>query len=204
MSLVVGLTGGIASGKSTVSKMFAKRGAKIVDADEIARNVVEPGTPGLEKIVETFGSHLLDGTHLNREALGAIVFSDENARKRLNAIIHPLVRQEMHRQTDLYRKHQEAVVIWDVPLLYESQLTEFVKKVIVVYVPKEVQLERLQKRNQLTETEALQRIQAQMSIEEKRQIADYVIDNQGSLSSTESQVDRLWNYLKSNSGFGHL
>lgn len=204
MTIVVGLTGGIASGKSTVSKMFAKHGAKIVDADEIARVVVEPGTPGLAKIVEAFGSHLLDGTCLNREALGTIVFSDESARKRLNAIIHPLVRQEMHRLTDLYRKQGEAVIIWDVPLLYESQLTDFVKKVIVVYVPKEVQLERLQKRNQLTETEALQRIQAQMSIEEKRQIADYVIDNQGSLSRTESQVDRLWNYLKSNSGSGHL
>lgn len=200
MTLLVGLTGGIASGKSTVSKMFAQRGAKIVDADQIARQVVEPGTIGLQEVVKAFGTDILKEGELDRKALGRIVFQDEKARKRLNQIVHPLIRKEMLRQTRQYEEAGEWIVIWDVPLLFESQLTDWVKKVIVVYVSQEVQLERLQKRDHLSKKEALERIHAQLPIEEKRKKADYVIDNQESLTSTERQVDRLWNYLKSNFG----
>lgn len=203
MSLVVGLTGGIATGKSTVSRMFADRGAKIVDADQIARLVVEPGTEGLRQVVEAFGERVLQGEELNRKVLGSIIFSDEKARLRLNQILHPLIRQEMFRQTKLYKKSGAPVIIWDVPLLFESKLTDLVKKVIVVYVSEEVQLQRLQQRDELTKEEAIKRIRSQISIDKKKKLADYVIDNQGPISRTESQVDQLWNFLVSNSGLVH-
>lgn len=195
--MLIGLTGGIATGKSTVSKLLEEKGAHIIDADQIARDVVEPGTIGSLRVREHFGDTVFfpDGT-LHRSALGAIIFNDANKRKELEKILHPLIRQEMKARSQRYlQQNQQAIVVWDVPLLFESQLTTYVEKVIVVYVSKEIQLERLRKRDNLSQTDALQRVESQISIEQKREWADFVIDNQGSYKNTESQVDQLWKSL---------
>ncbi|TCP69043.1 dephospho-CoA kinase [Baia soyae] len=200
--MVIGLTGGIATGKSTVSKMFQERGAKIIDADQIARLVVEPETEGLQQVIATFGVEVLDSKgQLNRRALGDIIFHDPHARQRLNAILHPLIRAEMKRQTAEFQSEDtEEVIIWDVPLLFESGLTQLVEKVIVVYIPEALQIVRLMERDQLTELEAKARLHAQLSIEEKKKMADFVIDNSHLVFHTERQVDKLWNYLALKNG----
>ncbi|SEM97618.1 dephospho-CoA kinase [Lihuaxuella thermophila] len=200
--MILGLTGGIATGKSTVAAMLKERGAVLIDADQVARDVVEPGTEGLERIRERFGNGVIqeDG-RLNRAALGKIIFKDEALRKELNRLLHPLIMEEMQQRTgSALAKNPHAIVIWDVPLLIEENLTQFVEKVIVVYVPESVQLQRLMKRNALSEEEARERMAAQLSIEEKKRVADFVIDNSDSLEMTERQVDQLWNYLTLKSG----
>ncbi|TLS48422.1 dephospho-CoA kinase [Paenibacillus antri] len=189
----VGLTGGIACGKSTVSRMLEARGAKIVDADRIARDVVLPGRPALLDIRETFGEDVIapDGT-LDRKRLGSIVFGDESARRKLEAITHPRIREEMARQmSEWNEKEPERLVVADIPLLYESGLDKLYafEDVLVVYVPREVQLERLMARDGMSREDAERRIDAQMPIEEKRKRADVVIDNSGSLAETERQVE---------------
>lgn len=200
--MLIGLTGGIATGKSTVSAMFKERGAKIVDADQIAREVVQPGTIGAQKIAERFGEEFLtEHGEVNRSKLAALVFRDEQARNDLNGLLHPLIRRKMREDTEeIFRLDPQAIVIWDVPLLFESQLTDRVDQVIVVYIPESMQIERLMHRNQLTREEAVQRIRSQWSIEKKKLLADFVIDNQGSIEKTERQVDQLWNYLVSKNG----
>lgn len=200
--MLLGLTGGIATGKSTVSAMLRQRGAKIVDADQIAHEVVEPDTKGSFLIRQQFGSDMFtaDG-RLDRKKLGRHVFQQPSERKKLEQILHPLIRQEMKEQTRLFLESDpKAIVVWDVPLLFESHLTTWVEKVIVVYVPEHVQLARLMNRDHFAVDEAKQRIQAQMSIEEKRRRADFVIDNQGSYQNTERQVNQLWNFLISKNG----
>ena len=200
--MLLGLTGSIATGKSTVAEMLKRRGAVVVDADQVARKVVEPGSLGLNRIKETFGSEMLtaDG-QLDRAKLGELVFADEEARLRLNALLHPLIMDEMKRMTaESLDKDPKSIVIWDVPLLIEENLTQFVEQVIVVYVPQAIQLKRLMERNHLTKTEAIKRMQSQLSIEEKKKVADYIIDNSGSLEETERQVDQLWRYLTLKSG----
>jgi len=192
--LNVGLTGGIACGKSTVSRLLAERGGHIVDADRIAREVVLPGTPGLQAVVDAFGPDVLaeDGA-LDRKKLGAIVFANESERKRLESLLHPLIRAEMARQmADWNEREPDALVVVDIPLLYESGLDRLFafEEIIVVYVPKDIQLERLMLRDGLTREEALRRVDAQMPIERKREIADVVIDNSGTLEQTEAQVER--------------
>jgi len=191
--LNVGLTGGIACGKSTVSGMLEARGAAIVDADRIARDVVLPGQPALQDIREAFGDDVLlaDGT-LNRKALGAVVFGDEAARRKLEAILHPRIRAEMARQmADWNEREPGRLVIVDIPLLYESGLDKRFdfEEILVVYVPRDVQLERLMKRDGLSSEAAEQRLDAQMPIERKKELADVVIDNSGSLEQTEAQVE---------------
>lgn len=199
--MVLGLTGSIATGKSTVSQMFRQKGAEIIDADRIAREVVEPGTEGLARIVEQFGPEMLDGGKLNRDRLGARIFQNPAEREKLNRLLHPLIVDSMHRKTEKIKKEKDPkLIIWDVPLLIEGKLTQWVEAVILVYTPKEVQLERLMKRNSLSKEEAKKRISAQMDIEEKKKFADYVIDNRGTLSETERQVDQLWKQLISKSG----
>lgn len=197
--MIVGLTGGIATGKSTVTDMFRSLGAYVVDADVWARRVVEPGQPALEEIAAAFGDGVLnaDGS-LNRKALGAIVFSDASARQRLNQFTHPRVRQGMKDETETYRlTHPDDPVIWDVPLLFEGETRQLVDKTIVVYVDEPTQLRRLQARDQLSESDARARIAAQMPIEVKRSMADYVIDNTRSLGATREQVQRVWQTLRS-------
>lgn len=193
--MIIGLTGGIACGKSTVSRMLAARGAHIIDADKIAREVVLPGKPALQQIVETFGSQCLheDGT-LNRKYLGSIVFHDEAARKKLEAITHPAIRQEMMRQIAYWEEADpQGLTVADIPLLYESGWDKryAFSDIVVVYAPRSVQLERLMKRDGLSEEEAVARLNAQMPIEQKRKLADVVIDNSGSLEETERQVEQF-------------
>lgn len=196
------MTGSIATGKSTVSAMLRQKGAYVIDADQAAREAVEPGSEGLKRIVDHFGAEMLDDEgRLDRARLGAVIFQDPWKRKKLNRLLHPLIMQTMQSQTDKIRKRvKQGLIIWDVPLLIEENLTPLVEAVILVYVPKEIQLERLMKRNALSKKEALGRIEAQMDIEEKRKFANYIIDNRGTLSDTERQVDQLWNYLISKSG----
>ncbi|WP_286885019.1 dephospho-CoA kinase [Aneurinibacillus sp. UBA3580] len=190
--MVIGLTGGIACGKSTVSRMLAERGARIIDADIIAREVVRPGEEAWSLIVERFGRDiLLANEELDRVKLGAIVFADEQARLDLNAIVHPAVRARMRQLMKEAQEESIALIVMDIPLLYESKLEYMVEKVVVVYCTAEQQLKRLMERNGYDEEEAMRRIASQMSIEEKKSRADYVIDNSGTFTETEEQVDEL-------------
>ncbi|MBB3129162.1 dephospho-CoA kinase [Paenibacillus rhizosphaerae] len=191
----IGLTGGIATGKSTVSALLVSKGALLVDADVIAREVMLPGHPVLAAAVEHFGQAILlpDGT-LDRRRLGDIVFHDPAERKALNEITHPAIRQEIREQMQTFeREHPDRLVVVDIPLLFESGLEAMFEQVLLVYAPFEVQVERLMERNRLTRDEAVARIRSQMDIEEKKKRADAVIDNSGQPSETERQVDEFWN-----------
>lgn len=189
MTLIIGLTGSIGTGKSTIAKKLIERNIPVIDADLIAREVVEPGKEAYEKIVETFGEEILqEDQTLDRKKLGAIVFEDEMKRKALNEIVHPAIRKEMLAQRDAYMKQKEPCVVLDIPLLYESKLTHFVEKVIVVYTDREVQLERILNRDHITKEEALQRINAQIDVKEKAKWADAVIDNNGTIEESERQL----------------
>ncbi|MBP1989415.1 dephospho-CoA kinase [Paenibacillus eucommiae] len=190
----IGLTGGIACGKSTVSAMLVRRGAILIDADAIAREVVEPGSPTLLKVAEQFGQAVLqsDGS-LNRKLLGEIVFADAEARKRLEGLLHPPIRAMMkERMHTAELLHPDKLVVVDVPLLYESELQAMFSEVMVVYVPPHVQMERLISRDKLSREQAEKRLAAQMSIELKKQRADIVIDNQGTMEETERLVNEFW------------
>ncbi|WLR53287.1 dephospho-CoA kinase [Bacillus tianshenii] len=197
MTMIIGLTGGIASGKSTVSYMLKGLNFPVIDADEAARKVVEVGEEAYRKIVETFGESVLyeDGT-INREKLGSIVFNDENERIKLNKIVHPAVRAYMNNQKEAYISAGEQVIVMDIPLLFESKLTYLVDKTIVVYVDQDVQLQRLMERNKLSEQDAKARIASQMPLEEKKSLADEVIDNNGTVEETKEQLIEIlkqWN-----------
>ncbi|MEK9199086.1 dephospho-CoA kinase [Ureibacillus sp. 179-F W5.1 NHS] len=190
--MIIGLTGSIASGKSTVAKMLKDYGLPIVDADLVARVVVEPGTPTLQKIVEAFGEVALteDGA-MNRQKIGEMIFNDEEQRKRLNRIIHPAIRQEMLRQRDEHIAKGAQTVIMDIPLLFESKLQHFVDKILVVSVTEDTQLKRLMERNQLSEQEATARISSQLPLSVKEQGADAVINNNGTIEETAEQLQRI-------------
>ncbi|SES94440.1 dephospho-CoA kinase [Paenibacillus sp. NFR01] len=195
--MIMGLTGGIASGKSTVSAWFVNKGARLVDADIIAREVMLPGHPVLDAAVKRFGEGILqpDGS-LNRAKLGEIVFADKEALQALNAITHPAIRKEIKaRMHALEEEDPRRLTLVDIPLLYESELDNLFERIAVVYVPREVQRERLMARNGMTEVQAESRLKAQMDIEEKRRRATFVIDNSGSPEDTKDQVDELWDRL---------
>jgi dephospho-CoA kinase len=188
--LRIGLTGGIGSGKSTVSALLTARGAVVIDADRIAREVVEPGTPGLAAVVEAFGGGVVgpDGA-LDRPALAAIVFADPAARRRLDGIVHPLVRA---RAVELAAAAPpDAVVVNDVPLLVETGQAGSYDLVLVVEADPEVRVRRLVDRG-LTEDDARARIAAQATDEQRRAVADVVLDNSGSREELAAQVDRFW------------
>ena len=189
---IIGLTGGIGSGKSTVSGMLRELGAAVVDGDTAARAVVEPGQPALREIVEEFGEVVLgrDG-RLDRPAMAQLVFTDEAARLRLNAITHPRVREWMAARVGEEAGGGAEVVVMDIPLLYESPLGDEVAEVIVVWVPMEVQAERSVARG-MDEADVRARIAAQMPIDDKRRRATHVIDNSGSEEATRAQVEKLW------------
>ena len=198
--MIIGLTGSIASGKSTVAKMIQSYSLPIVDADQVARQVVEPGSPTLLRIAEVFGSEIIsdDGT-MDRAKVGNLIFHDESKRQQLNAIIHPAIREEMIRQRDEFISYGEKNVFMDIPLLFESKLEHFVEKIIVVSVTEGVQLERLMERNDLTEEEAKARIGTQIPVKDKEALADAVIYNNGSLEHTALQLQNIlyeWNVLK--------
>jgi dephospho-CoA kinase len=188
--LRIGLTGGIGSGKSTVAGLLAARGAQVVDADRIAREVVEPGTPGLEAVVAAFGPGVLtpEGA-LDRPALAAVVFADPEARRRLDGIVHPLVRA---RATELVSAAPpDAVVVQDVPLLVETGQAGSYDLVLVVEADTDTRVRRLVGRG-LSEEDARARISAQATDEQRRAVADVVLDNSGTVEALEAQVERFW------------
>ncbi|MDD9350588.1 dephospho-CoA kinase [Mumia sp.] len=198
----VGLTGGIGSGKSAVSTLLRDRGAVIIDSDVLAREVVEPGTPGLAAVVERFGDDVLtaDG-QLDRPALGALVFSDLSARRDLEDIVHPLVRA---RGADLEAQAgPDAVVVHDVPLLVETGQASRFDLVVVVDAPVEVQIERLVTQRGMSREEAASRIAAQASRDDRLAAADVVIDNTGSLDDLAREVEQLWTTLLSPEAVRH-
>jgi len=193
--LRIGLTGGIGSGKSEVSRRLAARGVIVIDADKLAREVVEPGTDGLAEVVEAFGADVLaaDGS-LDRPALGARVFGDDAARARLEAIIHPRVRA---RGTELEAAAgPDDVVVHDIPLLVETGQADRFDGIIVVDAPVEAQVERLVGRRGMAEAQARERIAAQASREQRTGVADWVVDNTGSLDDLEAAVARVWKELR--------
>lgn len=187
----IGLTGGIATGKSSVSAYLASKGALLIDADVIAREVMMPGHPVLAAAVERFGQAILneDGT-LDRKKLGSIVFQQPDERKALEAITHPAIRREMRERAAAYElQHPDKLVVSDIPLLYESGLEDGFEEVMVVYVPRSVQRDRLMSRDGMTAAQAEARMDVQMDIERKKQLADIVIDNSGLWPETEQQID---------------
>jgi len=188
--LLVGLTGGIATGKSTVSAMFAHLGAKIVDADLLAREVVMPGQPALAEIAKEFGAEVLqpDG-HLDRKRLGAVVFADPDRRRRLEEITHPAIHLRQQRILSVYDEEAfEGLVLWDAAVLIESGGHERMDRLVVVLTDPETELRRLMVRDGMAEAEARGRIAAQMPVADKARLADYVIDNSGTRAETERQV----------------
>ncbi|NQX10587.1 dephospho-CoA kinase [Microbacteriaceae bacterium VKM Ac-2855] len=191
---LIGLTGGIASGKSTVARRLAEHGAMIVDADRIAREVVEPGTPALAAIAERFGPDVIaaDGS-LDRPALGAIVFTDERARLDLNGITHPAVVAESQRR--FAAAPVNAVVVYDVPLLAEGRGSAEFREVVVVHAPAETRIRRLVEFRGMAEQEARNRVASQAGDDERLAMADAVIDSSGSLDETLAQTDALWKRL---------
>jgi dephospho-CoA kinase len=195
----VGLTGSIGSGKSAVSSRLAARGAVVVDADKLAREALEPGTDGLREVVAAFGDEILDGSgELDRAALGGVVFADESARRRLEAIVHPRVRA---RAADLESAAgDDAVVVHDVPLLVETGQADAYDLVLVVDVPPELAVHRLVQQRGMTEDEAEARLGAQASRAERLGAADVVIDNAGTLVELDERVDEVWKKLTRRAG----
>ncbi|MBN9655332.1 dephospho-CoA kinase [Halobacillus sp. GSS1] len=192
MTVVIGLTGSIASGKSTIANMFSDMDIPVIDADQISRDVVEPGEPAYQEIVATFGEQVLaEGGDLDRKKLGKIIFADETKRKQLNGIVHPKVREEMIRRRELYKNQQYRAVVLDIPLLFESNLTDYVEKILVVYVDEETQLQRLMERDQSGREDAEERIHAQIPVKKKAEMADAVIDNTGTVEGSLQQLNDI-------------
>jgi dephospho-CoA kinase len=196
--LNVGLTGGIATGKSTVVRMLVRKGARVIDHDRIVHDLEEPGTPVWRKIVEVFGKGILDGSGcIDRKKLGAVVFDDADRRRTLEGIVHPAVIEEWQRElAAIAGRETGAVVLSDVPLLIEAGLHDRVDLVLLVYAPPEVQILRVMKRNDMNRDEAQARINAQMPIDEKVRYARIVIRNDGSMRDLEARVDEVWRELQ--------
>lgn len=197
MSCVIGLTGSIATGKSTVVDWFKIKQVPVIDADQIAREIVEPGRPMLSRLKETFGEMIIqkDGS-LDRALLSQLIFNDETLRQTLDNLMHPAIIEEIITRRDHYIEQGEPVIILDIPLLFEGDLTDLVDRVLVVYTTEAKQLQRLMKRNDLSEQEAKKRIKVQGSIEKKKQLATDVIDNNRSVEETYLQCDALYdNYM---------
>lgn len=189
MPLVIGLTGGIASGKSTVSNMLKELAITVIDADVEARLAVEKGEPAYQKIVTEFGHDiLLSNEEIDRQKLGSIIFHNAEKRQLLNSIVHPEVRKRMNNQVEAAKVSGEQVIVLDIPLLFESKLTHMVEKTLLVYVDKDIQLKRLMERNDLSPEDAEARVKSQMPLSEKVPLADAVINNNGSIAETKKQV----------------
>ncbi|MFY4727714.1 dephospho-CoA kinase [Nitrospira sp. BLG_2] len=196
--MLVGLTGGVATGKSTIAKMFRQCGAIVIDADELARDVVQPGKPAWREIVMAFGRGILhpDST-IDRHALGAIVFRDKKNLRRLERIIHPRVaRQQVKLAKQAEKRNPHAVVIYDVPLLFEAGIDKRVDKIIVVTADRETQIARLRKRNGLSRSEALRRIRNQLPLTKKRRLANYILDGTRDRRRLAREVFKLFKDLR--------
>ncbi len=195
MYKVIGLTGGIASGKSTASAYIEEQGFKVLDADVYARKVTEKDSPGYHRIVETFGTGILDeNEEIDRAALGRIIFSDAEERKKLNAISHPEIRRMMNSDQDEFIK--ENHVFLDIPLLFENGLDKNCDVTVTVYVTQENQMQRLMDRNGLVEADAAARIGSQMALEEKKRLSDRVFDNNGDKENLYRQIDAFLDDLR--------
>lgn len=195
-SLILGITGSIASGKSFVAAAFEKRGAALVSADQLARDIVRPGSEVLLRLVERFGNEILTNIgELDRERLAQIIFGDEQARADLNRITHPAIGRLAVERLQALVAADTPLVIYEAPLLFEAGAEDRVDRVLVVRVDPDIQLQRLMDRDGLSEADARQRVAAQMAQDEKLARADYVIDNSGEVDATLKQVDRLWQQL---------
>ena len=189
MSLVIGLTGGIASGKSTVSNMLKEMAISVIDADVEARLAVEKGEPAYQQILSEFGDEIvLPSGDIDRQKLGSIIFHNAEKRQLLNGIVHPEVRNRMNNQVEAARARREQVIVLDIPLLFESKLTHMVEKTILVYVDRYIQLKRLMERNNLSLEEAEARIKSQMPLSDKVPLADAVINNNGTITESKKQL----------------
>ena len=194
---LIGLTGGAGSGKSTVASMLRELGAVIVDADEATHAVYAPESLGFDLIEREFGTEYVRDGQIDRTRLGELVFNDPDARRRLNAIVHPMVREWMAARTAEALIHGASVVVQDVPLLFENGLEDLYSAVVLVYVPEPVQLQRLVEGRGLSEDRARAILASQMPIDEKRGRAERVIDNSGSREETRGQVEKVWAELTS-------
>lgn len=191
MSKVIGLTGGIASGKSTVSELLTAFGFKVVDADTAAREAVAKGTPGIEKVREVFGDEAIDENgEMDRKYMGDLVFNYPGERIKLNEIVHPIVREIMEEKKQQFLKEGHNVIM-DIPLLYENELQDTVDEVWLVYTSESIQIDRLMERNDLTQDEAKARVYSQISIDKKSRMADHVIDNLGDKLELKQNLERL-------------
>jgi len=195
--LNVGLTGGIATGKSTVVRMLVKKGARVIDHDALVHALQEPGRPVWTRIVETFGRGILDdGGRIDRKKLGGLVFGSEDRRRALEGIVHPAVLEEAERERErIGREDGQAIVLSDIPLLLEVGMQGLFDLILLVYAPPEVQIARVMKRNHLTRDEAAARLAAQMPIDEKLERADVVIRNDGTMKELQTRVDEIWEEL---------
>lgn len=198
---IIGLTGGIASGKSTVSRALRELGAIVIDADEVAHTIMEPGKPAWEDIIEHFGSGVLNADQtIDREKLGAIVFNNPERLQVLNQITHPRVGEQFKQMIkDIKSQQADAVLFIEVPLLYETHMDRICDEVWVVWVDEETQIQRLMKRDGLSREDALKRIDAQMSLDEKARRADFVIDNRFSIEETIESATIYYNNIISKS-----
>ncbi len=201
MALIIGLTGGIVGGKSTVASMFKDLGAKIVDADKLGHSVILPHRPAWKKITRLFGKGVLQNDRtIDRGKLGKIVFTNQTLLKKLNEITHPEIIKLIKKETNLARNkthNREEILIIDATLIYEAKIDRLMDKIIAVYIDEDEQIKRIIKRNNLSKEEALQRIKSQMPMKEKVKMADYVIDNSNSLDETKKQVEKIWKKLVS-------
>jgi dephospho-CoA kinase len=194
---VIGLTGGIASGKSTVSRMFRELGARVVDADMVAREVVAPGQPALAELAKTFGPEVIlpDGT-LDRKRLGALVFADPEKRRAVNAITHPRIAARVQEKLGELRQAGVDVAIYEAALIVENKLHLGLDGLIVVAIDEETQIDRILKRDELSREEALARIRSQAPLGDKLAVADWVIDTRGVLLDTRRKVEKVWEEIR--------
>lgn len=197
MAQIVGLTGGIASGKSTVASFFKDADIPVIETDHIAKTILQPGTDAFSAVVDHFGDDiLLSEGIINRKALGNRIFKDENERNILNQIVHPEVRTITQSKADVLKKEGHALIVIDVPLLFEAGFDQDVDVTLVISIPKEIQIERLMARDGIERAYALKKINAQMPLKEKRKRADFVIDNRGSILDTKNQFNEVLKALK--------